>query len=73
MLKNITLSADEALLKKARKMAASRNTTLNAEFRQWLASMVQRASTASSYQELMSRLSYAEAGGKFSREQLNER
>lgn len=36
-MKNITLSADEHLIEWARQKAASENTTLNAEFRQWLA------------------------------------
>ena len=36
MLKNITLSADEQLIQRAREKAATENTTLNASFRQWL-------------------------------------
>ena len=36
MLKNITLSADEALIREARRQAALHNTTLNALFREWL-------------------------------------
>jgi hypothetical protein len=36
MLKNITLSADEKLIQKARKKAKQEHTTLNAQFRQWL-------------------------------------
>ncbi len=35
-MKNITLSADENLIEKARNRAQSHNTTLNAEFRRWL-------------------------------------
>ena len=36
MVKNITLSADEIIIKKARQRAKQQNTTLNAEFRKWL-------------------------------------
>ncbi|MBN2010165.1 hypothetical protein JW960_12540 [candidate division KSB1 bacterium] len=36
MLKNITLSAEEELIKKARDKAQKENTTLNANFRKWL-------------------------------------
>ena len=36
-MKNITLSADEGLIEEARRIAAAKNTTLNAEFRLWLA------------------------------------
>ena len=41
-MKNITLSADDGLIAAARSIAASRSTTLNAEFRQWLAGYVGR-------------------------------
>ena len=36
-VKNITLSADEGLIEAARRRAAAERTTLNAEFRMWLA------------------------------------
>ena len=35
-MKKITLSADEGLIEEARRIDASRKTTLNAEFRHWL-------------------------------------
>jgi len=35
-MKNITLSADESLIKAARERAMEENTTLNAQFRLWL-------------------------------------
>ncbi len=37
-MKNVTLSADEALIDQARALARLRGTTLNEEFRKWLAS-----------------------------------
>ena len=41
-MKNITLSADEALIEAARQRAASENTTLNEQFRRWLERYVHR-------------------------------
>ena len=41
-MKNITLSADEGLVDEARRIAAGRSTTLDAEFRRWLADYVGR-------------------------------
>ena len=40
MLRNITLSADEELIALARKTAEAAQSTLNAEFRNWLSSYV---------------------------------
>jgi len=37
LMKNITLSADEALIEAARAQAKAENTTLNEQFRLWLA------------------------------------
>ena len=39
-MKNITLSADESLIDAACRRAASEQTTLNAQFRIWLADYV---------------------------------
>jgi len=73
VLKNITLSADERLIALAREEAERRGTTLNAEFRLWLAAFVEQEQAASGYQELMARLGYARPGRRFTREELNER
>ena len=37
-MKNVTLSADDSLIEQARALARLRGTTLNGEFRKWLAS-----------------------------------
>lgn len=73
MLKNITLSADEELIRRARAKAHSDHTTLNEAFRWWLARYVQSEQTVAEYTALMEQLSYAEAGRHFSRDELNER
>ena len=73
MIKDITLSADEVLIEQARRRAMIGNTTLNELFRVWLARYVAQPATADQYEALMARLSHIKAGGKLSREQMNER
>ena len=73
MLKNITLSADEQLIKQAREKAKSERTTLNEYFRKWLKKLVISDKTQFNYDELMNSLSYVNPGKKFTRDQLNER
>ena len=75
MMRNITLSADEDLIDDARRLASSKNTTLNAEFRLWLGNYVGRKRQAeramSVMRELQGRISTG--GRKFTREEMNER
>jgi hypothetical protein len=73
MLKNITLSADEALIREARRQAALHNTTLNELFRDWLERYIARQTALAQYEDLMRRLSHVAAGRKFTREEMNER
>ena len=73
MLKNITFSADEAMIRAARRRAADENTTLNDLFRQWLEQYVVEIAAGERYEALMNQLSHVNTGRKFSREELNER
>jgi hypothetical protein len=73
MVKNITLSAEEELIRKARDKARRERTTLNATFRQWLRAYVSRSAKTSDYASFMDSLGYARPGRKFSRDELNER
>ena len=73
MMKNITLSADDAMIQQARRRATAENTTLNELFRTWLERYVAQPSTAQSYDDLMARLDPINATRKFSREEMNER
>lgn len=73
MLKNITLSADEALIREARRQAALHNTTLNELFREWLERYIAHQNALAQYQDLMGRLNHVVAGRKFTREEMNER
>ncbi|HEY1646078.1 MAG TPA: hypothetical protein VGF75_07005 [Candidatus Saccharimonadales bacterium] len=73
-MKNITLSAPEEQIEKARRQATDRGTTLNSEFRSWLNSQtVTGEQRSSDYKQLMKRLSYVNSGRKFTREEMNER
>lgn len=73
MLRNITFSVEEDLIKLARERAAAESTTLNAEFRRWLQQYVERPQSAAEFDALLSQMSYAQSGGKFSRAEMNER
>ncbi|MDN5869662.1 MAG: hypothetical protein L0H73_02905 [Nitrococcus sp.] len=74
-MKNVTLSADERLIEAARKRARAEHTTLNAEFRRWLADYTGQQGQAAHAREVIERLQgYVRTGGrKFSRDELNER
>lgn len=73
MLKNITLSAQETLILKARERAAAESSTLNAEFRRWLEKYALGLNSSDQLTELMARFDYVQPGQKFSRDELNER
>jgi len=73
MLRNITLTADEALIQKAREKAVKEHRSLNTIFRDWLSGYVTAGKGAGEYDVLMRRLSYARPGHKFSRSEMNER
>ncbi|WPD21470.1 MAG: hypothetical protein SD837_14830 [Candidatus Electrothrix scaldis] len=72
MIKNITLSADERLIFKAREKAQSEHTTLNTRFRQWL-DRYTTSNIDSEYDRLMDQLSHVRASGPYSRDEMNER
>jgi predicted transcriptional regulator len=72
-MKNITLRADAELIERARELARSRRSTLNQLFRDWLRSLTEQQVREERLAELETRLTYARAGGKFRRDQMNER
>ncbi|MGC1484574.1 MAG: hypothetical protein WA789_12335 [Candidatus Acidiferrum sp.] len=71
-MKNITLSADADLIEKARAAAKSENTTLNAAFREWLASYIRQRNLAA-HRVLRERLKHIDSGGPYTRDEMNER
>ena len=74
-MKNITFSADERLIEAARARAHAEQTTLNEQFRRWLADYAQRQQRADEamavIEQLRSRL--RTGGRKFTRDEMNER
>jgi hypothetical protein len=76
-LKNITLSAEEAAITKARDYARSRNTTLNFLFREWLDHCAQQhnsgADNAAAFRAMMRRLDHVKSHGPYTRDDMNER
>lgn len=73
-MKNITLSADESLIEAARARARAEQTTLNEEFRRWLAAYAQTRGRMDRYEAVMQDLrGKLKLGRKLSREAMNER
>ncbi len=73
MRKNITLSAEEYLIKRAREKAARQNKSINTVFREWLSRYVGADDARDGYERLMARLGHVRSGRKFAREEMNER
>lgn len=74
-MKNINLSADADLLAAARLRAAAERTTLNAQFRRWLADYAgpkQQAGAAVATIRVL-RNEIRTGGRRFTRDQMNER
>lgn len=74
-MKNITFSADEVLIARARERARANNTTLNEEFRRWLANYARRQQDIEEAMAFLDYLrTYVRTGGrKFTRDEMNER
>jgi hypothetical protein len=72
-MKNITLSADEDLIERARAVARARRKTLNAAFREWLEQFTAESGSDKEYNSLMQRLRHVRAGRRFTRDEMNER
>jgi hypothetical protein len=73
-MKNITLSADETLIEQAREQAKADNTTLNEQFRLWLAEYA-RKRRVQRHRDVMAELEgkFSTGGRKFTRDEMNER
>ena len=74
-MKNITLSADNALIEAARARASAEHTTLNAEFRRWLADYARRDQQLQEARAVLDELrgKLRTDGRRFTREEMNER
>ena len=73
-MKKITLSAEESLIEAARERARSEKTTLNEQFRRWLADYAQAHERMQRYDEVMTQLrDKLVLGKKPTRGEINER
>ncbi len=74
-MKNITLSADDKLIEAARERARTEQTTLNEQFRRWLADYVRQEQQTESAMALIEELrqQVRTGGRKFTRDEMNER
>jgi hypothetical protein len=73
-MKNITLSADQSLIEAARSRARAEQTTLNEQFRRWLADYAQTRGRLDRYDAVMQELrGQVKLGRRLSREAMNER
>ena len=74
MARNITFTADEALIEEAREAARADHTTLNAQFKIWLEQYARKQWAARAMQTVERLRSYVRtAGRKFSRDDMNVR
>ena len=73
-MKNVTFSADAALIDTARRRAAEDQTTLNEAFRLWLADYAHSRERMQRYDDVMSQLrGTVRVGRSLTRDQRNER
>jgi hypothetical protein len=72
-MRNITLSAEDWLIERARLVAQSRHTTLNTAFREWMRQYAGADLADERYQAVMEGLKGVDAGRKFTRDEMNER
>jgi hypothetical protein len=71
-MKNITFSADENKIQLASEVARSENKTLNDAFREWLDWYASRRVSRAEIETLFGKLKYADAGRKFTRDEMNK-
>jgi hypothetical protein len=75
-MKNITFSAQEEAIEKARQEATKKHKTLNELFREWLNEFDYQSTDSDTKQKLESlweQTSYFRVGQKLSRDELHER
>ncbi len=73
-MKNITLSADDELIDAARERARLEHTTLNDQFRRWLADYAQSEQRVRRYDAVIEQLrGKVRVGRKLTRDEMNER
>ena len=73
-MKKITISADEDLIRRARRTARSEGKTLEGAMLEWLKSYPRKKGSAREYDALMKRLRRTvRTAGPYTRDEMNER
>lgn len=73
-MKNITLSADEDLIERARQIARDQKRTLNEAFRDWLVQFTRQSGRVEEANALIDRLrKTVRSNGPYTRDEMNER
>ena len=73
-MKNITLSAEERVIEAARDRAREERTTLNEQFRRWLAEYARQRGRMERYDQVIQDLrGKLRVGRRLSRDEMNER
>ena len=72
-MKNITFSADEDAIDRARERAKREQKTLNVAFREWLERYGGAANTGEDFDQLMRSLSHVKFSRKPTRDEMNSR
>lgn len=74
LVKNVTLSADERDIEAARDRARNENSTLNEQFRRWLASYGRTADPVADFDRVLGSVQgQLSVGRRLSRDEMNER
>ncbi len=71
-MKNITLSAEEALIARAREKARKENRSLNDAFRDWLGIYVGQEKIFD-LDHFLDKFKHIKTGGPYTRDEMNER
>lgn len=73
-MKNITLSADENLIERARQVAREQQRTLNDAFREWLMQFTGQDDRVAAANKVIEELrKTVRSNGPYTREEMNER
>jgi len=72
-MKNISLSADEDLIERARLVARSQHKTLNAAFREWLEQYAAQAGGGATVDALVRSLRHVRSTGPCTLDEMNAR
>lgn len=72
-VKNLTLTAEENLIDRARLRAANEHRTLNAAFREWLERYAAGQAGQAEYLDLMKQFGHIKTARAFSRDEMNAR